>query len=84
MNGVGYVAKWTNINPGRDGEIIIRTSHGVGEENGGMAGAHENKGYAAGVFMLEFQGMQAVEAHGKLVTTWSKVKRTGLCQSRDI
>ena len=74
INDAGYIAKWTDIDPGPDGEIIIRTSHGVGEENGGIAGANENKGYAGGVFMLEFQGMQAVEAHGKLVTTWSKIK----------
>ena len=74
INDVGYVAKWTDINPGRDGEITIRTSHGVGEKNGGIADAHEYRGYAAGVFMLEFQGMQAVEADGKLVTTWSKIR----------
>jgi hypothetical protein len=74
INNDGYVAKWTDINPGRDGDITIRTSHGVGEENGGMAGANANKGYAAGVFMLEFQGAQAVVPSRKLTTTWSRIK----------
>jgi len=74
VNNVGYVAKWANIDPGRDGEFVIRTSHSVGEENGGMPGSNEYRGYAGGVFMLEFQGMQAVEAGGKLATTWSKIK----------
>ena len=54
-NEVGYVAKWTDISPGEDGKIIIRTSHSVGEENGGLPGAHSYKGYAGGVFMLESQ-----------------------------
>ena len=34
---------------------MIRTSHSVGEANGGLAGAHAYKGYAGGVFMLELQ-----------------------------
>ncbi len=73
-NDAGYVAKWTDISPGADGKIIIRTTHSVGEKNDGIADAHENKGYAGGVFMLEFQGMMAVDACGKLATTWSKIK----------
>ena len=55
-NEVGYVAKWTDIAPGEDGIIVIRTSHSVGEANGGLAGAHAYKGYAGGAFMLELQG----------------------------
>ena len=43
-NADGYVAKWTDIAPGADGKIIIRTSHSVGEANGGLAGAHAYKG----------------------------------------
>ena len=54
-NEAGYVAKWTDIAPGADGRIVIRTSHSVGEANGGLAGAHAYKGYAGGVFMLELQ-----------------------------
>jgi len=55
-NEAGYVAKWTDIDPGADGRIVIRTSHSVGEANGGLAGAHAYKGYAGGAFMLELQG----------------------------
>ncbi|MGK0188799.1 MAG: hypothetical protein ACI9R3_004613 [Verrucomicrobiales bacterium] len=51
-NGAGYVAQWTDIAPGADGMITIRTSHGVGEANGGIPGAHAYKGYGGGVFML--------------------------------
>jgi len=74
MNSAGYVAKWTNIAPGDDGKIVIRTSHSVGDDNGGIADAHESKGYAAGVFMLESQGPQAVGAIGKLATTWGEIR----------
>ena len=56
-NEAGYVAKWTDIAPGADGRIVIRTSHSVGEANGGLAGAHAYKGYAGGAFMLELQPM---------------------------
>lgn len=73
-NDVGYVAKWVNIDPGKDGEIVIRTTHGVGKEGGGIAGANEYKGYAGGMFMLEFQGPQAVSASGKLTSKWSEIK----------
>ena len=51
-NGAGYVARWTDIQPSDDGKITIRTSHGVGEANGGLPGAHAYKGYGGGVFML--------------------------------
>ena len=54
-NGAGYVARWTDIAPGSDGQIVIRTSHTVGEANGGLPGAHAYKGYAGGVFMLRMQ-----------------------------
>lgn len=32
--------------------VVIRTSHSVGQANGGIPGAHAYKGYAGGVFML--------------------------------
>ena len=54
-NGAGYVARWTDIKPGSDGTIIIRTSHTVGAANGGLAGAHAYKGYGGGVFMVKQQ-----------------------------
>lgn len=74
VNSVGYVAKWTNIDPGDDGKIVIRTSHGVGKNHDGIADANAYKGYAGGVFMLESQGPQAVEARDKLTTTWGNIK----------
>jgi len=74
INDGGYVAKWTNINSGSDGKIIIRTTHSIGKKNGGIADAHEYKGYAGGVFMLEFQGMRSINPKGKLTTIWSKIK----------
>lgn len=52
-NGAGLVAGWTDINPGSDGKIVIRTSHSVGQANGGIPGAHAYKGYAGGVFLLK-------------------------------
>jgi len=64
-NEAGYVAKWTDIAPGTDGRIVIRTSHSVGEANGGLAGAHAYKGYAAGAFMLELQVDAGAVAPGK-------------------
>ena len=64
-NEAGYVAKWTDIAPGADGRIVIRTSHSVGEANGGLAGAHAYKGYAGGVFMLELQVDSGAVAPGK-------------------
>ena len=64
-NEEGYVAKWTDIAPGADGRIVIRTSHSVGEANGGLAGAHAYKGYAGGVFMLELQVDSGAVATGK-------------------
>ena len=60
-NGAGYVARWTDIQPSEDGKITIRTSHGVGEANGGLPGAHAYKGYGGGVFMLaEQSGLSVV------------------------
>jgi len=64
-NEAGYVAKWTDIAPGADGKVVIRTSHSVGEANGGLAGAHAYKGYAGGAFMLELQGDSGAVAPGK-------------------
>ena len=64
-NEAGYVAKWTDIVPGADGKIVIRTSHSVGEANGGLAGAHAYKGYAGGVFMLGLQVDSEVIAAGE-------------------
>ena len=51
-NTAGYVARWTGIQPGQDGKIVIRTTHGVGEAAGGMPGAHAYKGYAGGAFIV--------------------------------
>lgn len=55
-NSSGKVARWINIQPGSDGKIIIRTSHSVGEANGGIPGASAFQGYAGGVFMVRQQG----------------------------
>jgi len=74
-NTDGNVARWRDIDPGKDGEIIIRTTHGQGAENGGIAGANANKGYAAGMFMLAYQGPQAVSPKAKLTTVWGEIKR---------
>ena len=54
-NSNGYVAKWVDIRAGEDGTFLIRSSHSVGEENGGLSGAHGYKGYAGGVFFLSEQ-----------------------------
>jgi hypothetical protein len=51
-NVAGYVARWTDIQPSAEGTFTIRTSHGIGEENGGLPGAHAYKGYAGGLFLL--------------------------------
>ncbi|MEZ5328824.1 MAG: hypothetical protein R3F19_27580 [Verrucomicrobiales bacterium] len=59
-NNAGYVAQWTDIAPGADGKITIRTSHGVGEANGGIPGAHAYKGYGGGIFMLAEQSGASV------------------------
>ena len=68
-NEVGYVARWTGIRPGADGKIIIRTTHTVGEANGGLPGAHAYKGYAGGAFMLELEsgGSQASQQNMQIV-----------------
>ena len=42
----------TDIQPSAEGTFTIRTSHGIGEENGGLPGAHAYKGYAGGLFLL--------------------------------
>lgn len=54
-NPDGLVARWTNIRPGSDGKVVIRTSHSVGEANGGLPGASAFQGYAGGVFMVRAQ-----------------------------
>lgn len=58
-NDDGNVARWTKIQAGDDGRIVIRTTHGVGEENGGLPGAHSYKGYAGGVFSLTLEEAEA-------------------------
>jgi len=75
VNTKGNVAQWKDIDPGKDGKIIIRTTHGQGVENGGIAGANANKGYAGGMFMLAYQGPQAISSNGKLATVWGKIRR---------
>lgn len=54
-NPDGLVARWTDIRPGADGSFTIRTSHGVGEANGGLPNADSYRGYAGGLFMLMAQ-----------------------------
>lgn len=54
-NGAGLIARWTDIKSGADGTIVIRTTHGVGETAGGIAGADPFRGYAGGVFMFAEQ-----------------------------
>jgi hypothetical protein len=51
----GLVARWVDIQPGADGSFTIRTSHSVGEANGGIPGASAFQGYAGGLFMLAEQ-----------------------------
>lgn len=75
VNNEGNVAQWKDIDPGDDGKIIIRTTHGQGEKNGGIPGANANKGYAGGMFMLSYQGPQAVNPKAKLTTVWGGIKR---------
>ena len=58
-NDAGNVARWTKIQPGDDGRIVIRSTHGAGEENGGLPGAHAYKGYAGGVFSLALEEAEA-------------------------
>jgi hypothetical protein len=74
VNNKGYVAQWKDIAPGEDGKIVIRTTHGQGSKNGGMADANEYKGYAAGIFMLKYQGLASVSPAGRLTTIWGKIK----------
>jgi hypothetical protein len=54
-NPEGLVAKWTDIHPAADGSFTIRTSHGVGEADGGLPNADVYRGYAGGLFMLMAQ-----------------------------
>ncbi|MDA7617702.1 hypothetical protein N8703_00170 [Verrucomicrobia bacterium] len=63
-NEAGLVARWTGIQSGPDGQVILRTSHSVGKANGGLPGAHAYKGYAGGVFMLELESGGASQATG--------------------
>jgi len=74
VNNKGYIAQWKDIAPGEDGKIVIRTTHGQGSKNGGMADANEYKGYAAGLFMLKYQGLASVSPAGRLTTIWGKIK----------
>ena len=87
-NEVGYVAQWTDIAPGADGKVVIRTSHSVGEGNGGLAGAHAYKGYAGGAFMLELQPLPPIRwvafndsANSNGVTTDETVTRINVGRS---
>jgi len=49
-NTLGYVARWTDIDPGDDGTITIRTTHDAAS-NGGY------KAYAPDVFMVQEVGV---------------------------
>ncbi|HIM10195.1 TPA: hypothetical protein EYM26_05260 [Candidatus Poribacteria bacterium] len=75
-NSEGLVAKWTDIGSGKDGKFIIRTGHGIGEKKGGIKGAHEYKGYAAGMFMLVYQGPRSVNlGRDRISIIWGRLKR---------
>ena len=75
-NSEGLVAKWADIGSGKDGKFIVRTSHGIGEKKGGIKGAHEYKGYAAGIFMLEYQGPRSTNpGRDRIPTIWSRLKQ---------
>lgn len=67
-NIAGHVAKWTDIRPAADGSFTIRTSHGVGEANGGLPGADPYRGYAGGVFMLAEQARLPGAPNGFAIT----------------
>jgi hypothetical protein len=54
-NVAGLVAQWTDIRAGADGTLTLRTTHGIGEADGGIAGADDYRGYAGGLFMLMAQ-----------------------------
>jgi len=54
-NTAGLVARWSDIRAGADGTFTIRTSHGIGNVAGGIAGADAYRGYAGGLFMLMAQ-----------------------------
>lgn len=54
-NPAGLVARWTDIHPAVDGSFTIRTSHGVGEADGGLPNPDSYRGYAGGLFMLMAQ-----------------------------
>ena len=62
VNSVGYVAKWTNIDPGDDGRIVIRTTHGVGADDGGMDEADVPDVLLEGVRVLVFTHFQHLPA----------------------
>jgi hypothetical protein len=65
-----------DIGSGKDGKFIVRTSHGIGEKKGGIKGAHEYKGYAAGIFMLEYQGPRSTNpGRDRIPTIWSRLKQ---------
>jgi len=55
----GLVARWTNIRAGADGTFSLRTTHGLGSAQGGIAGADAYRGYAGGLFMLMAQPQDA-------------------------
>lgn len=58
-NTGGLVARWTDIVPAPDGTFTIRTTHGVGEANGGLPNPDPYRGYSGGLFLLEAQGLGA-------------------------
>lgn len=58
-NTGGLVARWTDIIPAADGTFTIRTTHGVGAANGGLPNPDPYRGYSAGLFLLQAQGLAA-------------------------
>jgi hypothetical protein len=73
-NDEGLIARWEDIRSGDDGEFQIRTSHSIGSKKGGIKNAHAFKGYAGGLFMLEYNGVALVELIDKLATRWATIR----------
>ena len=79
-NAAGLIARWTDIDPGADGTIVIRTSHSVGQANGGLPGAHAYKGYAGGVFLLAEQFLAGAAAVSKPIDISSVLPADGAAE----
>jgi len=49
----GYIAKWTDINPGSDGDFTIHVTYATNSSEWGSTGQDGVKGYAPAGFMLQ-------------------------------